>query len=396
MAAPTSSSADALACPACASCETESLLTIPAMPVHVGLLWTSRDAATGCAQAAMELTLCRHCGYVWNGAFDLSQMDYEQDYDNSLHHSPKFANWEAELAKGLVARHQLHNRRLAEIGPGDGRFLATLCLEGPNTGIGFEPGHNPDRVSELVAEADVQIFDEYADADSLRGHEVDFVSSRHVLEHLPEPMMLVDTIRGGIVGGGGVYIEVPNFAWALDRGAFEDLMYEHCGYYTPETLAHLMVRAGFSEVSADSTFDGLFAAVEANVADGTANDAAIDAAVVDRIRNDVHALADRIERAGADLSARRADGQRLAAWGGGARAVGLMNLVPSSDAIEWVVDINPRKQGTFVAGTGHSIVAPEALEAARPDAVVVVNPVYTDEIGRMLKDLGVDADLITI
>ncbi|MEQ8841219.1 MAG: class I SAM-dependent methyltransferase [Acidimicrobiales bacterium] len=383
-------------CPACGSAETESLMSIPAMPVHVGLLWTSRESARGAETAEMSLSLCGHCGYVWNAAFDIGRMSYEQDYDNALHHSPKFAAWEAALAKGLVERHGLHGRRLAEIGPGDGRFLAGLCIEGGNTGIGFEPGHNPDRVSELVAQADVQIFDEYADADSLRGHDVDFVSSRHVLEHIPEPMMLIDTIRGGIVDGGGVYLEVPNFAWALDRGAFEDLMYEHCGYYTPETLAHLLVRAGFTDVHAEPTFDGLFAAVEAKVTGGAPRDEPIDRAVVERIRTDVHALADRIEAVGADFAGRRDAGQRLAAWGGGARAVGLMNLVPSADAVEWVVDINPRKQGTFVTGTGHPIVAPDVLREVKPDAVLVVNPVYTDEIGRMLSELGVDADLISI
>lgn len=384
------------ACPACAFPDTETLMTIPAMPVHVGLLWTTRESAEGCDQAEMALTMCPHCGYVWNASFDIEKMDYEQDYDNALHHSPKFAQWEANLAKGLVERHRLRGRRLAEIGPGDGRFLANLAIEGGNTGIGFEPGHNPDRVSELVAQADVEIYDEYADADSLRGHEVDFVSSRHVLEHLPEPMMLVDTIRGGIVDGGGVYIEVPNFAWALDRGAFEDLMYEHCGYYTPETLAHLMSRAGFSDVHAEPTFDGLFAAVEATVADGTPHNDPIDAAVVDRIRADVHALAERIEAVSSEFATRRDGGQKLAAWGGGARAVGLLNLVPDADAIEWVVDINPRKQGTFVTGTGHAIVPPDTLREAQPDAVLVVNPVYTDEIARMLTDLGVDADLISI
>jgi hypothetical protein len=195
----------------------------------------------------MAPTLCSHSGYVWNAPFDAGQMNYEQDYDNALQHSPKFAAWGAGLADGLVERHGLRGRRLAEIGPGDGRFLANLCIAGNNTGIGFEPGHNPDRVSELVAETNVQTFDEYADADSLRDHTVDFVASRHVLEHLPEPMMLIDAIRGGIVDGGGVYIELPNFACHLDRGAFEDLIYEHCGYYTPETLTHLTNRAGFSD-----------------------------------------------------------------------------------------------------------------------------------------------------
>jgi Methyltransferase domain/C-methyltransferase C-terminal domain len=371
-------------------------MVIPELPVHVGLLWTTHEAAIECDRGEMSLTLCRHCGYVWNSSFDIDRLDYAQDYDNSLHHSPKFAAWEAGLAEGLVERHGLRGRRLAEIGPGDGRFLAGLCLAGSNTGIGFEPGHNPDRVSELVAEADVEIFDEYADADSLRGHEVDFVASRHVLEHLPEPSMLIDAIRGGIVRGGAVYIEVPNFAWALDRGAFEDLIYEHCGYYTPETLAHLLRRAGFSAVRSESTFDGLFAAVEASVSDGAPVDTAIDEAVVDRIRDGVQALSGRIDEVGRQFESRRDAGQRVAVWGGGARTVGLMNLVAASDSIECVVDINPRKQGTFVTGTGHPIVAPAALAETSPDAVLIVNPVYTDEISRMLDDLGVEAELFSL
>ncbi len=50
------------ACPACASPDTESLMTIPAMPVHVGVLWNTRESAVGCDQAEMALTLCSHFG----------------------------------------------------------------------------------------------------------------------------------------------------------------------------------------------------------------------------------------------------------------------------------------------------------------------------------------------
>ena len=53
------------------------VMTIPAMPVHVGLLWNTRESAVGCDQAEMALTLRSHCGYVWNDSFDISKMDYE-------------------------------------------------------------------------------------------------------------------------------------------------------------------------------------------------------------------------------------------------------------------------------------------------------------------------------
>ncbi|MFQ5557619.1 MAG: hypothetical protein ACE5GB_08965, partial [Acidimicrobiales bacterium] len=198
------------------------------------------------------------------------------------------------------------------------------------------------------------------------------------------------------------YVEVPDLGWALERGAFEDLMYEHCGYYTPITLAHVMGRTGLATVSAKRTFDGLFAAVIATNGPDRPTGTEVSATVapageLHRIRAGARGLVERLERVAAVLGDRHERGQRLVAWGGGARAVGLMNLVTgAANAVERVVDINPRKQGTYVTGTGQPICAPGALVDDPPDAVLVVNPIYRDEIAGMLMEMGVTADLITI
>lgn len=382
-----------LTCPACGSPRGELIVELPPLPVHVGLLWPTPDAARGCPKGRFSLAVCHECAYVWNTDFQVDELHYEQDYDNALHHSPKFAAWEQDLAAGLVERHDLHGRRIAEIGCGDGRFLALLSSLGQNTGVGFEPGHNEARQSELAAGADVEIHAEFADADRLREVGADLVVARHVLEHVPTPADFLESIRAGVGPDAGVYVEVPNFAWALERGAFEDLMYEHCGYYTPATLAHLLSRTGFGQVEASGTFDDLFAAATAS-ADGSPSTAAIDPSIVEEIRRGAADLRQRISRLEDELAERRGAGQRLAAWGGGARAVGLMNLVTTSDAISKVVDVNPRKQGTFVTGSGHPIVAPENLQDDPPDTILVVNPVYRNEIADMLQRLGVESELI--
>jgi SAM-dependent methyltransferase len=389
------SGATSVPCPSCANRAGEELLILPPIPVHVGLLWRSGDEARACPKADFTLALCAHCGYVWNTAFDPTQLDYSRDYDNALHFSPKFAAWERGLAEHLVERYDLHGRTVAEIGCGDGRFLAMICTIGDNTGIGFEPGYNPARLSELVDPEYVEIVPEFADAESLRNRRADFVMARHVLEHLPEPTMLVAAMRNGMANGG-VYVEVPDLAFALDRGAFEDLMYEHCGYYTPETLAHLLRRHGFADVSAARVFDGLFASVEARIGSAAPNDDPIDPVIVESLRERIGVLADRIASARDELIRRTERGESIVAWGGGARAVGLLNLVRSSAAIDRVVDVNPRKQGTFVTGTGHPIVSPDSLVGAEPDTVVVVNPIYRDEIAAMLSELGIGAQVVTI
>jgi hypothetical protein len=60
------------------------------------------------------------------------------------------------------------------------------------------------------------------------------------------------------------------------------------------------------------------------------------------------------------------------------------------------VDINPYKHGTYMAGTGQEIVGPEFLRAYRPDVVIVMNPIYCNEIQRDLDGMGITAELMPV
>jgi len=60
------------------------------------------------------------------------------------------------------------------------------------------------------------------------------------------------------------------------------------------------------------------------------------------------------------------------------------------------VDINPRKQGMYVAGTGQKIVPPEFLRDYQPDVVIVMNPIYEGEIRQMVADWGLTPELMCV
>jgi hypothetical protein len=49
-----------------------------------------------------------------------------------------------------------------------------------------------------------------------------------------------------------------------------------------------------------------------------------------------------------------------------------------------------------MAGAGQQIVAPEFLKAYEPHVVIVMNPIYCDEIQRDLNRMGVTAELIPV
>jgi hypothetical protein len=65
------------------------------------------------------------------------------------------------------------------------------------------------------------------------------------------------------------------------------------------------------------------------------------------------------------------------------------------DQIAYVVDINRRKHGMYVAGSGQRIVAPEFLQDYHPDVVLVMNPIYRHEVQQSLDGMGVNAAIVT-
>ncbi|MDL5502674.1 MAG: hypothetical protein QSU88_05600, partial [Candidatus Methanoperedens sp.] len=87
------------------------------------------------------------------------------------------------------------------------------------------------------------------------------------------------------------------------------------------------------------------------------------------------------------------NGRRVVLWGGGSKGVAFLTTLNIIDEVEYVVDINPKKNGTYMAGTGQKIVAPEFLIKYKPDIVIVMNPIYCNEIQETLDKIGIIAEL---
>ncbi|MGI9418794.1 MAG: SAM-dependent methyltransferase, partial [Geminicoccaceae bacterium] len=94
------------------------------------------------------------------------------------------------------------------------------------------------------------------------------------------------------------------------------------------------------------------------------------------------------------IERRLVDGRRIVLWGGGSKAVAFLSTLGLKDGIELAVDINPRRCGTYLAGGGQEIVTPDRLTDYRPDDVIVMNPIYLDEIGADLRSMGLDPEIV--
>lgn len=381
-----------VACPVCGREARNTFLELRDVPVHPNVLCVTADEARGAPRADLALVLCDGCGLIWNVRFDADKLSYGADYENSLHFSAAFQRYCEALVERLAARYDLRGRRVAEIGSGKGDFLALLCERTGCSGLGFDPSY--------AGEADdgaggrlTFVRDVFSPGDDLG--EAALVVSRHVVEHLERPLELLSAVRAALgAGDAALYVEVPATEYLLGEDAVWDLIYPHVTYFTGPSLGELLTRAGFHVREQGFGFGGQYLWAEATtkaVAEtGAARLNGHAAELASRLSSRLHAKqADWSEK----LPLLRARGP-VVLWGAGAKGTTFLNAVDAVGLVDAVVDINPRKHGHFVPGTGQPIVAPEALAARDPRTVVVMNPVYRTEIEERMRHLGVDAEVV--
>lgn len=380
--------------PVCPTSEIIELVEMEGVPVHCNVLWPTREAAINAPRGDIRLGYSPACGHTYNLDFDPSLMEYTQEYENSLHFSPRFQEYATALAGGLVERYALRDKDIVEIGAGKGDFLIMLCATNGNRGWGYDPSYVPDEGYTAPNVTFVQDFytEKYTD------QKADLIVCRHVLEHIPDPDAFITQVRQAVGEQESVvFFEVPNSLWTLRKGGIWDVIYEHCSYFSPLSLAYLFRQHGFKVLAVNEVFGGQFLTIEA-APEKEAAQVPDESAALAALTVDAHAFAENYRSKRQTWQARLrslADaGKRGVVWGAGSKGVTFLNAMNAGDEVVAVVDINPRKQGRYVAGTGQRIVPPADLPALQPDFVIIMNANYRDEIGRMLAEIGVEADLL--
>lgn len=387
-------------CLICGADSFDEILEIERVPVHVGVVWPDAESAKNCARGDIRLAFCRECGFLYNVAFDQSLIDYTLTYDNALGFSPTFQAYERDLCERLIAKYDVREKEVIELGAGSGRFLGLLCELGDNRGLGFDPSHKADRADPLLADRARVISGYYAEKDA--GRSVDFLCCRHMLEHLDDPAGLLALIRRNLVDQPDtvLYFEVPNAHLALREKSIWDVIYEHTSYYVPSSLEYAFRAAGFEVLDVYDCFSGQFAAVEARIdpawTEGFQPERNADPKLAELVDGYAQEFLQMRENWNGRMREFKEKGQSVVLWGGGAKAVSFISLVEEAESIRQVVDINPGKQGSFLGGGGQEIIGPDQLLADPPDVVVVMNPVYAEEITAQIREMGLTPRVIDV
>ena len=389
-------------CMVCNSLEVKMFIELSGQPVHCNRLCSTRMEALNAALGEVKLAYCSNCSHVFNLVFRPELMTYDANYENSLHFSPRFQTYAESIATRLAEKYRLHDKDIIEIGCGQGEFLTLLCEGGDNRGLGFDRSYGP-----VKKNADSQSKIKFIGEDYTERYancQADFICCRHVLEHIHNPRDFLRGLRRTIGERleTVVFFEVPNLLFMIRDLSVWDIIYEHCAYYSKSSLVHLFVECGFNVLNITEEFEGQFLSIEAAPGDDlrsnsfTHSEEGWDTATeIKSIGQDIENFAKSYQSKLDDHRTKlQAAGGRTVVWGAGSKGITFLNTLQIKDEIEYVVDLNPRKQGMYIAGTGQKIIPPEMLVDYQPSSVIVMNPIYKSEIQKIIDGFGLTADLI--
>jgi hypothetical protein len=363
------------------------------VPTNSCLLVDDEAEALAFPTGSLRLGFCPSCGFIANMAFDPWRAEYSGRYEETQAFSPHFQAFARDLAADWVERHGLAGGSVVEIGCGKGEFLVMMAEAGIGAGIGIDPGVHPERVDRRWDGTLTWVADRF---DGLFGPIVaDAVVCRHTLAHIAPVGDFVRLVRTSIGDrlDTAVLFELPDTTRVLDEVAFWDVYYEHCSYFTAGSLARLFAANGFEVEHVRYAYDDQYLLLEARPVAGPGGGwSQDDVATTSRGVDGFAAGFAGITR---DWTARvRAAAGKTVIWGGGSKGVAFLNAVDAPIAA--AVDINPHKQGRYMAGTGHPVIAPGDLVSLDPALVVAMNPVYLDEIGAELASMGISPELVAV
>ena len=344
--------------------------------------------------------VCEECRLVQLAQFEAPEAIFA-DY---LYFSSYSASWlrHAErYAAAMAERFGLGPDSLVvEVASNDGYLLQYFQACGIPV-LGVEPAAN---VAEAAREkgipAEVAFFGAET-ARRLRGRGVapDLMAANNVLAHVPDLHDFVEGFRVLLAPGGVATFEFPHLLRLMEQNQFDTIYHEHFSYLAFGVVEALFARHGLVlfDVEELPTHGGslrIYARHEANaaLAAGPRVAAMRDAERqfgLDRLET-YDAFAARVIETKCALldfliTARR-EGKRGAAYGAPAKGNTLLNYCGvGPELVAFTVDRSPHKQGLLLPGTRIPIEAPEAIERAKPDYVLILPWNLRDEIAAQME-----------
>lgn len=355
-------------CPACGHHVAVSFYDGGRHPLSI-LAWPkSTEEARNMKRLPLAFVRCIDCGHVYNSQFTYEEVPYSEKPNLMFNNGETWAEHLRHIRDEILSRLP-EKPVVVEIGCGDGHLIRSLAEARPaGRYIGFDPSGTLVSDRENI-DAYAELFDP---AVHLAQFKPDIIISRHVMEHLKNPLAFIQSIAFASNWEGietSLFIEVPCIDRVFNTGRTTDFFYEHNSHFTTTSLNRFLSRCSnrvewIERGYGDEVVYG-FARLGARVDQLTfARDAV-------RFRNETTEAQSVIQQ---QLHQLYLTGKSIAIWGGTGKASTFINRYGiDGERFPVVVDSDPEKAGTFVPGTGQEIRISDSLVQETVDVIIVTS-----------------------
>ena len=288
---------------------------------------------------------------------------------------------------------------VVELASNDGYLLQYFVKKGIPA-LGIEPAAN---VAKAAVERGVETIVEFFGAElatRLRseGKKANLILGNNVLAQVPDINSFVEGIKILLAPGGVVTIEFPHLLKLMNENQFDTIYHEHFSYFSFATTSRIFAAHGMTLFDVDELpthggslriygrhTDDESKPMTSRAKDLLEREAAAGLGGLDAYRQ----FREQVEATKRDLLEflieKRREGKSIIGYGAPGKGNTLLNYCGiRTDFLEYTVDRNPYKQGTYLPGTHIPVHKPEKIAETKPDYILILPWNLKDEIAAQL------------
>ena len=314
---------------------------------------------------AMDINIvqCKFCGTI---QLDCNTVSYYKDVIRVGGETKTTSNIRREQFKEFIKKYNLENKKIVEIGSGNGDFLKILNEFNVDC-YGIEHSNENITISSMGGGKLENIFLDREDI-KLKNAPFDAFVQFNFMEHQPEPNTMMRAIYNNLTDNGVGFLTVPNSDYIFNNGAFYQIIRDHLIYFSKESLFFFIQKNGFNISKyflINNDNHGAFIEKKSLNFNNQFN------FVFDKLYNDINSYIKNYKK--------------IAVWGAGHEALAILSCYNLHDKIEYVIDSATSKQGKFTIGSNIKIISPMEAYKNIVDAIIIIALHYVDEIKKLIE-----------
>ena len=348
----------------------------------------------------LHVHVCEACLLVQLEEYVTPDVIFGAEYPYYSSYSDSWVRHAQDYVEHVMQEHGIGGRSfVVELASNDGYLLQHFVKRGVRC-LGIEPSEG---VSVAARARDVPTLTRFfgsRTAAEVRAAEgpADLILGNNVLAHVPDVNDFLAGVKSLLADGGMVTFEFPHLMRLIEHNQFDTIYHEHFSYFSFTTVRRILAAHGLRvfDVRELPTHGGSLRVYACHDSDAArpeharvaqlqtreAAEGQADLAMYDRFGRQVEETKRNLLRF---LIEARQAGKKIVGYGAPGKGNTLLNYCGiRTDFLEYTVDRNPHKQGTYTPGTRIPIHDPSRIMQTRPDYVLILPWNLSTEIMRSM------------